>query len=63
MEIAIEVQNLRVSTDGFDIIKDVSVSFPRGRSTIVMGASGSGKSTLLKVAAAITPAVAGSTTE
>jgi ABC-type transporter Mla maintaining outer membrane lipid asymmetry ATPase subunit MlaF len=40
-------------------LRDVSVSFPEGRSTVIMGPSGCGKSTLLKAAAGLVPPDAG----
>jgi ABC-type lipoprotein export system ATPase subunit len=55
MEAAVVLEDVRISSEGYTILKDVSVAFPRGRSTIIMGPSGCGKSTLLKAAAGIMP--------
>jgi ABC-type lipoprotein export system ATPase subunit len=55
MDSAVALTNARLSSEGYEILKDVSVEFPRGRSTIIMGPSGGGKSTLLKAAAGIMP--------
>jgi phospholipid/cholesterol/gamma-HCH transport system ATP-binding protein len=59
MDAIITLEDVWVSSEGFDIIKGVSVSFPRGKSTIIAGPSGCGKSSLLKAAAAIIPAAEG----
>jgi putative ABC transport system ATP-binding protein len=45
---------------GVQALRDVSVSFPRGTFTAVLGISGSGKSTLLQCAAGLDKATAGS---
>jgi ABC-type multidrug transport system ATPase subunit len=55
----IETHDLTILMEGFPILDEVSVTFPRGRSTIVMGPSGSGKSTLIKAAAGIVPVSSG----
>ncbi len=44
----IEIINLSVVFDGVKIIKDINLSIPEGRSTVIAGRSGSGKSVLLK---------------
>jgi ABC-type transporter Mla maintaining outer membrane lipid asymmetry ATPase subunit MlaF len=51
----IGLKDVSVSMGGNDILRGVSVSFPEGLSTVIMGPSGSGKSTLLKVAAGLIP--------
>ena len=43
-----------------EALREVSVSFGRGRFTAVMGPSGAGKTTLLQIAAGLEPASAGS---
>ena len=51
----IELRDVRLSLGDYEALRGVSVSFPAGESTVIMGPSGSGKSTLLKVAAGIIP--------
>ncbi len=41
------------------ILADISVHFPKGKTTVIIGPSGCGKSTLLKVAAALIPVDSG----
>jgi phospholipid/cholesterol/gamma-HCH transport system ATP-binding protein len=54
MEPLIELAGVMMRTEDYVILDGVSVSFPAGKSTVVMGPSGCGKSTLLKIAAGIT---------
>ena len=51
----IECEGVTASESGYEVLRDVTVSFPEGRSTVIMGPSGCGKSTLLKVAAGLIP--------
>jgi len=51
----IALRDLTVTTGGYAALSEASVSFPEGRSTVIMGPSGCGKSTLLKVAAGLIP--------
>jgi len=51
----IALWDLTVTTGGYAALSEASVSFPEGRSTVIMGPSGCGKSTLLKVAAGLIP--------
>ena len=60
MESAVQLNNVRLSSEGYEILRDITVGFPKGRSTIIMGPSGCGKSTLLKAAAGIMPPDSGS---
>ncbi len=53
MEDFIVLDKVRTLSQEFEVLKEVSVGFPRGKSTVIMGPSGCGKSTLLKVAAGI----------
>ncbi|MGB0744167.1 MAG: Fe-S cluster assembly ATPase SufC [Opitutales bacterium] len=47
----LEVQNLKVSIDGQAILKDFSLTIPKGEVHALMGPNGTGKSTLAKVMA------------
>ncbi len=47
------LDDVRILSQEFEVLKGVSVRFPKGRATVIMGPSGCGKSTLLKVAAGI----------
>jgi phospholipid/cholesterol/gamma-HCH transport system ATP-binding protein len=58
--ILIELHNVSAAQGGYEVLRDVSVSFPEGKSTVIMGPSGCGKSTLLKVAAGLLPPDRGS---
>lgn len=48
METAIEVSNLVTHYGDREILKNISLSIPKGMTTVILGGSGSGKSTLLK---------------
>jgi phospholipid/cholesterol/gamma-HCH transport system ATP-binding protein len=48
MENIIEVRGLVTYYGDREILKNVSVSIPRGKTTVILGGSGCGKSTLLK---------------
>ncbi len=48
MENAIEVIGLQTHYGDREILKNISVSVPQGRTTVILGGSGCGKSTLLK---------------
>ena len=50
---AISVKNLRVSYENNTIIEDMSLSIPKGKISIIIGANGCGKSNLLKTIARI----------
>jgi phospholipid/cholesterol/gamma-HCH transport system ATP-binding protein len=56
----IELRGVTVTLGDYAVLRDVTVAFPEGKSTVIMGPSGCGKSTLLKVAAGITPPDKGS---
>jgi ABC-type transporter Mla maintaining outer membrane lipid asymmetry ATPase subunit MlaF len=51
----IGMKDVSVTLGGRAVLHDVSLSFPEGKSTVIMGPSGSGKSTLLKTAAGLIP--------
>jgi phospholipid/cholesterol/gamma-HCH transport system ATP-binding protein len=44
----IEIKNIEKSFDGINIIKDISTSFEKGKTNLIIGQSGSGKTVLLK---------------
>jgi phospholipid/cholesterol/gamma-HCH transport system ATP-binding protein len=48
MEIAIEVRDLVTYYGEREILKNISLSIPKGKTTVILGGSGCGKSTLLK---------------
>lgn len=48
MEKAIEIIGLVTHYGDIEILKNISFSIPRGKTTVILGGSGSGKSTLLK---------------
>ena len=50
---AISVKNLSVAYENNTIIEDMSLSIPKGKVSIIIGANGCGKSTLLKTIARI----------
>ena len=50
-EHSIQVEHISVSYDKIDIIKNMTLSIPKGKITIIIGANGCGKSTLLKTLA------------
>jgi phospholipid/cholesterol/gamma-HCH transport system ATP-binding protein len=54
-DLHIKLENVSVITEDTYILNDVIVSFPKGKSTVILGPSGCGKSTLLKTAAGILP--------
>jgi phospholipid/cholesterol/gamma-HCH transport system ATP-binding protein len=58
----IVVDSITLIRDGFTVLNQASVTFPAGKTTIIMGPSGSGKTTLLKVAAGLFPADRGRVT-
>ena len=49
----VSLRNVTLRLGNIDVLSNVSVDFPEGRSTVVVGPSGCGKSTLLKIAAGI----------
>ena len=44
----LEIKNLRKSFGNHLVLDDISLAFPQGSATVVIGASGSGKSTLMR---------------
>jgi phospholipid/cholesterol/gamma-HCH transport system ATP-binding protein len=55
MDGIIELRDVDVTLGAYHALKAVTIAFPEGMSTVIMGQSGCGKSTLLKVAAGLTP--------
>jgi len=56
----IELKGVTLTLGGHDVLRDVSLTLPEGKCTVIMGPSGCGKSSLLKVAAGIIPPDRGS---
>lgn len=44
----VEVKNIYKSFGNLEVLKDVSYTFKKGKTTVIIGSSGSGKSTLLR---------------
>ncbi|QTY26725.1 ABC transporter ATP-binding protein [Flavobacterium sp. CS20] len=44
----IKVENLYKSFDGIDVLKDISTTFEKGQTNLIIGQSGAGKTVLLK---------------
>jgi phospholipid/cholesterol/gamma-HCH transport system ATP-binding protein len=59
MDTAIELKEVFVVSGDVEILKNISVNFPKNKSTVILGHSGCGKSTLLKTAAGIQPIESG----
>ena len=53
MEHYIDVEQLSVSYDKIDIIKNMNLQIPKGKITMIIGSNGCGKSTLLKTIARV----------
>lgn len=51
--IAVELTGVTVRFGDYEVLSDLSVSFPAGKTTFIVGKAGSGKSTLLKTAAGL----------
>ncbi|MEJ2369211.1 MAG: ATP-binding cassette domain-containing protein, partial [Acidobacteriota bacterium] len=45
-ELALDIQDLRVSIEDKEILKGINLSIPKGEIHVIMGPNGSGKSTL-----------------
>ena len=56
----IELQNVTAGYGGSPILRDITLSFPSGTFTAIIGPNGCGKSTLLKTAAGLLPLSGGS---
>jgi phospholipid/cholesterol/gamma-HCH transport system ATP-binding protein len=55
MQHLIALEEVQLILGGYQALRNVTVGFPEGGSTVIMGPSGCGKSTLLKVAAGLIP--------
>ncbi len=53
MDALIHLEHITISSEDFEVLRDITLSFPKGLSTVIFGPSGCGKSTLLKAAAGI----------
>ena len=51
----IELKNLTVGYGGKTVLRDVSLAFPPGKVTVLLGPNGCGKSTLMKTALGLLP--------
>ncbi len=58
-QVGIEVQNLRVTYDGFVAVADTSLQVEAGASFGIVGESGSGKSTVLRAICGLAPMAGG----
>ena len=56
----ISLRDVHLTLGDFEALRGVTVSFPEGRSTVIMGQTGCGKSTLLKACAGLIPPDSGS---
>lgn len=56
---ALQAEGLRVGYEGRIVVNDLSVSFPAGRVSAIIGPNGCGKSTLLKALARLLPHAGG----
>jgi NitT/TauT family transport system ATP-binding protein len=57
---AVEVRNIsKIYGGGVEALRDVSLTFPRGKLSTLLGPSGCGKTTLLKIIAGLIPANGG----
>lgn len=55
----VEIRNLTAGYGGKPVLKDVSLTFPMGQVTAILGPNGCGKSTLLKAIVGLVPPTAG----
>ena len=55
----VEIRNLHAGYDEKNVLKGLSLSFPKGQVTVILGPNGCGKSTLLKSLVGLTPRVSG----
>ncbi len=56
----IELKNVCAGYSGDPVLQDISVTFPKGKVTVIVGPNGCGKSTLLKSIIRINPHTSGS---
>lgn len=59
----LEIRNLSAGYEGAPVLRDISLSVPAGKVTVLVGPNGCGKSTLLKALAGILPATGSVTLE
>jgi phospholipid/cholesterol/gamma-HCH transport system ATP-binding protein len=53
MEVLIELQGIWLGNQGYQMLQDINLRLPNGKSTYILGPTGSGKSTLLQVVAGL----------
>ena len=56
----VEVRSLHVSFDGQDVLRDITLTVPRGQTVAIIGESGCGKTVLLKTIIGLVPPTSGS---
>ena len=49
----LEIRNFSAGYEGRPVLRDVSMTFPEGKVTVIVGPNGCGKSTLLKALAGV----------
>jgi ATP-binding cassette subfamily B protein len=57
--VGVRLDGVSYSYDGRTVLQDISLTFPPGSTTVVVGASGSGKSTLAMIIAGLLPPMSG----
>lgn len=55
----VEIRNLSAGYGAGEVLKDISLTFPEGQVTVILGPNGCGKSTLLKSLIGLVPRVSG----
>ncbi|HPE37498.1 MAG TPA: ABC transporter ATP-binding protein [Spirochaetales bacterium] len=56
---AIELRDATAVSGEYEVFKRLSVAFPEGATTVILGSTGSGKSSLIKMAAGLLPPAEG----
>ncbi|WP_343654289.1 ABC transporter ATP-binding protein [Paraburkholderia caribensis] len=58
MNLALDIQSLNVSIDKIPILRDVSISVPKGKMVALIGRNGAGKTTLMRAIMGLLPSKA-----